>query len=94
MLNIVVISLFADKLLLEVYNSTNVVELFTGLLFYYFSFDIILRFLFQQLPTISIQPYLTLAIKKSQLLHYPILKSLTSFVNVIAVLLFLPFVSS
>lgn len=91
MLNLVVISLFADKLLLEIYKDSNVVEVFTGLLFYYFSFDLILRFFFQQLPTISIQPYLTLPIKKSKLLHYPILKSATSFFNVLAVLLFLPF---
>ncbi|MEQ8238142.1 MAG: DUF5687 family protein [Cyclobacteriaceae bacterium] len=89
--NIVVVSLFADKILLKIYTDRNVVEAFTGLLFYYFSFDLIVRFLFQQLPTISIQPYLTLPIKKSLLLHYPLLRSITSFFNVFAVLLFLPF---
>lgn len=91
MSTIVFVSLFADKILLEVYSDRDVVATFTGLLFYYFCFDIILRFLFQQLPTISIQPYLTLPIKKSLLLHYPIIKSVTSFFNGLAVLLILPF---
>ena len=89
--NILFVSLFADKILPEFYTDRTVVEAFTGLLFYYFSFDLIIRFLFQQLPTLSIQPYLTVPIKKSQLLHYPLLISTTSFFNVLAVLLVLPF---
>ena len=90
-LNIVFASLFADKILPELYPDRSVVEAFTGLLFYYFCIDLIIRFLFQQLPTLSIQPYLTVPIKKSHLLHYPLLISTTSFVNVMAILLFLPF---
>lgn len=91
LLNLVIVSLFADKILLEVYNDCDVVETFTRLLFYYFLFDLIARFLLQQIPTLSIQPYLTLPIKKSTLLHYPIIKSVFSFFNLLAVLLFLPF---
>src|SRR5574344_2098223 len=67
LLNLVAISLFADKILLEIFKDCDVIESFTRLLFYYFLFDLIARFLFQQLPTLSIQPYLTLPIKKSTL---------------------------
>lgn len=91
LLNLIAISLFADKILLEVYNDCDVVETFTSLLFYYFLFDLIARFLFQQIPTLSIQPYLTLPIKKSTLIHYPIIKSVFSFFNLLAILLLLPF---
>ncbi len=91
MLNIVAISLFADKILLHIYKGCDVVQSFTRLLFYYFSIDLIVRFLMQELPTLSIQPYLTLPIKKSQLLHYPLLRSITSFFNVFAFLLIFPF---
>lgn len=91
LLNLVAISLFADEILLEVYKNCDVVEKFTSLLFYYFLFDLIVRFLFQQIPTLAIQPYLTLPIKKSRLLHYPIIKSVFSFFNLFAILLLIPF---
>lgn len=91
LLNLVAISLFADKILLEIFKDCDVIESFTRLLFYYFLFDLIARFLFQQLPTLSIQPYLTLPIKKSTLIHYPIIKSVFSFFNLLAILLILPF---
>lgn len=90
-LNLILISLFADKVILEIFGESNVIEIFTRLLVYYFSFDLIARFLWQALPTLSIQPYLTLPIRKSTLLHYPIIKSIFSFINLFALLLFLPF---
>jgi len=91
LLNIVVIGFFADVILRKIFVNTDVVETFTRLLFYYFAFDLILRFFVQQVPTLSIQPYLTLPIKKSKLLHYPLLKSVPDFINLVALLLILPF---
>lgn len=91
LLNIVVVSLFLDKILLLFFKTTDVVALFTQFLFYYFLLDLFIRFLFQQIPTLSIQPYLTLPIKKSKLLHYPLVKSIFSFMNLFALLLILPF---
>ncbi|HOT13201.1 MAG TPA: DUF5687 family protein [Bacteroidales bacterium] len=91
LLNVLALSFFADKIIQETYKGRDVVETFTGLLFYYFSFDLVIRFLFQQLPTLSIQPYLTLPIKKSKLLHYPLIKSGSSFFNIVAILILLPF---
>lgn len=90
-LNFIAVSFFADKILLDVFKDCDVIESFTRLLFYYLLFDLIARFFFQQLPTISIQPYLTLPIKKSTLIHYPIIKSVFSFFNLLAILLILPF---
>lgn len=91
LLNIVVVSLFLDKILLLFFETTDVATLFTQFLFYYFLLDLFIRFLFQQIPTLSIQPYLTLPIKKSKLLHYPLVKSIFSFMNLFAILLILPF---
>ena len=91
LLNILVVGYFADNIIREIYKSGDVVVIYTGFLFYYFAFDLILRFLVQKLPILSIQPYLTLPIKKSTLLHYPLVKSLASFLNVVALLLILPF---
>ncbi len=91
MLNIVFIGFFADFILLKVFPDTDVVQSFTRILFYYFAFDLIFRFFAQQIPALSVQPYLTLPIPKSKLLHYPLIKSFSSFINVVALLLILPF---
>ena len=90
-LNVLVIGYFADVILKKIFIDTDVVESFARILFYYFSFDLIFRFFAQQIPTISIQPYLTLPVQKSKLLHYPLIKSVSSFINVLALLLILPF---
>jgi len=91
MLNILAIGFYADKIIHSIYKDSDVVKVFTGLLFYYYAFDLVFRFLFQQLPTLSIQPYLTLPVKRSLLLHYPLLKTVPDFFNVVALLLILPF---
>jgi len=90
-LNLILLSYFADTVLQKVFEGQDVVSSFTNLLLYYFLFDLIIRFLLQQLPTLSIQPYLSLPIKKSKLLHYPLIKSVTGFFNIIPLLLILPF---
>ena len=91
MLNIVFIGFFADFILLKLFPDTDVVQSFARILFYYFAFDLIFRFFAQQIPALSVQPYLTLPIPKSKLLHYPLIKSVSSFINVLALLLILPF---
>jgi len=91
LMNIIIIGFFADVILKKIFAGINIVDAFTGILFYYFAFDLIIRFLVQKLPTLSIQPYLTLPIKKSTLLHYPLLKSVSCFINLIPVLLIVPF---
>lgn len=91
LLNFIVLGLIADKIVIQLYGDVDVVSVLTGFLLYYFVADLLFRFLFQQVPSIAIQPYLTLAIKKSTLLHYPILKSAFSFFNVIPLFVFAPF---
>ena len=91
LLNVVFIGYFADKLITEFDKTADIIQTFSKLLFFYFTADLIIRFLFQSLPTLAIQPYLTLPIKKSKLLHFPLMKSLTSFFNILALLLLIPF---
>jgi hypothetical protein len=81
----------AEAILTEVYGNSALTETFTMVLFYYFIADLLFRFFVQQLPTISILPYLTLPIKKSKLLHYLLIRSISSFFNIIPFLLILPF---
>lgn len=81
----------AEAILKEYYGDSALTEIFTRLLFYYFMFDLIFRFILQQLPVLSIVPYLTLPIKKSKLLHYPLIRSVSGFFNIIPLFLILPF---
>jgi hypothetical protein len=90
-LNILMLGFFADRIIGEVFPDQNVVAAFNRLLFYYFGFDIVIRFFLQQLPAVSIQPYLTLPIKKRTLLHFPLIRSAFNFINLLPILLILPF---
>lgn len=78
-LNFIALSLFADKILLNAYPNQSVIFSFSKILFYYFLLDIVFRFFMQQLPVISIQPYLTLPIRKRTLLHFPLIRSVLAF---------------
>ncbi len=51
-LNFIVLSLYADRIIAAVFEGQNIVKAFTGLLFYYFSFDIVVRFLMQKLSSL------------------------------------------
>lgn len=83
---------FADDLVRIVYKDTSIINAFTGILFYYFIMELMLRFLLQKAPVISIMPYLTIPIKKRTLLNFPLLKTLPSYFNILAVLLTFPFI--
>jgi hypothetical protein len=89
--NILFAGWYADVIIQMIYPTENLVEAFTGLLLLYFLFDFFARFLFQKIPVFSIQPYLTLPVKKSRLFHHVILKSIPGFFNLLAIFLFTPF---
>ncbi len=72
----------------------DVINIFLGLILYYFSFDFIFRFIFQNLPTLAIQPYLVLNIQRNKLVQFLNWRSLFSVFTVIPLLLFLPFIVS
>lgn len=88
---VVFISLMAEDIISKMYVGQEILTVFTGFMFYYFIYDLLLRFLFQEIPTLSIKPYLTQAIKKSSLLHYILKGSLLSVFNILGIVLILPF---
>ncbi|MBO3698797.1 DUF5687 family protein [Roseivirga sp. E12] len=74
----------------EVVPGKDPVELINSLLLYYFFFEFMIRFFLQNVPVLSIQPYLHLPIKKSQFLHFMLRKSQVSVFNLLAIFLFAP----
>jgi hypothetical protein len=71
--------------------SISLFDTFCGILFYYFLIDIPIRYWFQELPTLSVKPYLIQNVKKSQLIRFLNLRSLLSLFNLIPLVLFIPF---
>jgi hypothetical protein len=67
------------------------VKIFCRFVLYYFSLDIILRFLFQDLPVLTIRPYLTLPIRRRLLIRFLNVRSLLNVFNLFPLLLFFPF---
>jgi len=60
-------------------------------LFYWFLGDLMLRFFLQKLPVMQIKPLLTLPIKRRNILHYILGKSVISFFNFLPLFTVIPF---
>ena len=67
---------------------------FLGFILYYYAFDFIIRFIMQDLPTLAVQPYLILNIKRSKLIRFLNIRSLVSIFNLLPLFLFLPFITT
>lgn len=83
---------FMGQIITEIFPGKNIVEVFNGFIFYYFAIDFLMRIQLQDLPTLSVVPYLHLNIKKKTLVNFLNLKSLFSAFNIIPLFLFLPFI--
>lgn len=83
--------LYLGQGLEKFFPGQDVVRLFCGLLLYYFCFDILLRYMMQDLPTLAIQPYLVQNIRRRQLIRFLNLRSLFTVINLLPLILFLPF---
>lgn len=81
-----------EKILSEMLPGQNVIHIFLGLILYYFSFDIIMRFIMQDLPTLAVQPYLTQNIRRNKLVQFLNVRSLFSIFIFLPLFIFLPFI--
>jgi len=88
---LLLLGLFIDKLLEEISPDNAPVVVFNGILIYYFSFEFVIRFLVQALPTLNIETYLHLPIKKSAIVHFVAGKSIFAIGNYLALLVVIPF---
>lgn len=82
---------FMLPIMLEEVFDVAVVRAFNGFLLYSAGIGLLLRFLFQRLPLLDIKRYLHLPIKKGSLLHFVLLKTYSSFFNLVPLVLILPF---
>lgn len=67
------------------------IVLFCSYIIYYFLVGLLFRFQLQELPSLSIQPYLTQNIKRSSMLRFLHVRSLVHVINIMPLFVFIPF---
>ncbi|MBC7614804.1 MAG: hypothetical protein H7202_01935 [Pedobacter sp.] len=83
---------FGMPVLIEkIFPGKNVIEVFNGFILYYFLFDLAIRTQMQELPTLSIVPYLHLNIKRKTIINFLNTKSISSIFNFLPFFVFFPF---
>lgn len=80
-----------DDLIVKQLQQAQPVVFLNGILVYYFTFEFMMRYFMQSLPTLDAQPYFHLPVKKSGIVHFLLGKSILSMYNILVVLLFTPF---
>lgn len=85
------IGFWMSKIIQEVFPGKDVIEVFNGFILYYFLLDLAVRTQMQELPTLSIFPYLHLNIPRSTIVNFLNIKSIFSFFNVLPLFIFVPF---
>jgi len=76
----------------KIFPGQDIIMTFCGLILYYFSIDILTRFMLQELPVLSIQPYLVQNIRRRQLVRFLNVRSLFHFLNLLPLFIFIPFI--
>ncbi|MHA4893596.1 DUF5687 family protein [Pedobacter sp. PWIIR3] len=85
------IGIFMSQFLEQVFPGKNALNSFNGLILYYFALDFVMRFQLQELPTLSIVPYLHLNVTKNQIIKFLNVKALFSAFNLWPFFIFFPF---
>ncbi len=88
---LLMLGLLIDVILNEMFPHQDPVLLFNGLLLYFFGIEFVLRFFIQSLPTLNIETYLHLPIRKSYIVHYVVGKSIFTIGNYLSWFIFIPF---
>jgi hypothetical protein len=92
LINVLVLGFFLNEILLKIFPHDDVVISFCGIILLYYLMDLFLRLQLQELPTLRVQPYLQLPVKRNSLVRYLALTSLFSAFNLWPFILFAPFI--
>lgn len=85
------LGIFLDKILEALVPDSQPLDILNGVIIYYLAFEFFIRFFLQNVPIMSIQPYLHLPIKKSKMINYMLGKSAISAFNLLGIFFFSPF---
>lgn len=90
-LEIAALGILMPFLLKETMPTKNPIEVFTSYILYYFLVGLLARFQLQELPSLSIQPYLTQNIKRRKMLQFLNARSVVHVINFLPLFVFIPF---
>jgi hypothetical protein len=88
---VVVLGVVLDLILAKMFPKENLTVAFCGIILVYFLFDLLMRMQLQELPTLKVQPYLHLPVKRNSVVGYQALTALFSFFNLWPIIIFTPF---
>lgn len=80
-----------DKLLQDAFTTNNTFPYLCELLIYYFSAEALMRYFLQSLPVLNLQQYIHLPIRRSQLMHFILLRSYVHPFNFLTAIFLLPY---
>lgn len=80
-----------NSIITEGLHQPDSIAFLNGLLLYYFVFEFIMRYMIQNVPVLDIQPYLHLPVRRSNIMHFLLVKSLAHVLNLLVIFLFAPF---
>lgn len=75
----------------EFFPKEDAFAVFNGFILYYFALDFLMRLQLQDLPTLSIVPYLHLNIPKSKIVNFLNVRAIFNAFNVFPLFIFIPF---
>lgn len=87
----IVVGAGLGELIRHVFPGKDQIVVFNGFILYYFAIDFLMRMQLQELPTLSIVPYLHLKIPKSKLVNFLNIRALFTGFNFLPLILFTPF---
>jgi hypothetical protein len=82
---------FAYKILQKAVPDVDPLLTLNQFLFYWILFDLGLRYFMQQMPVLNIKPMMIIPIKREQVVKFLLLRTSTSFFNILPLLFFIPF---
>lgn len=88
---ILAMGLLIDEILKDAFPDEDPFALFNSILLYFFIAGLLTRYLLQPLPTLNVESYIHLPIKRNTLVNYVIFKSVVNVFNIAPLLLFVPF---
>jgi hypothetical protein len=92
-INLFFLGFFLDSILEKVFPRDDLVMSFCGIILLYYLADLFTRLQLQELPTLRVQPYLQLPIKRNSLVRYLSLTAILSVFNLWPFILFVPFIT-
>jgi hypothetical protein len=90
-LEIAGLGIFLPVIIRESLPGQDPIMVFTSYIIYYFLIGLLMRFQMQELPSLSIQPYLTQNIKRKLMLRFLNVRSLVHIINFMPLFVFIPF---